>query len=93
MIFSLLAVKIFVEMKENRVMNQVGAIFGLFMTFFYIGFGLFIIYAEKLNFYFNIDKALRNIIGVALILYGFFRGFRSYVKIKQAFFIKADDDS
>jgi cytochrome c biogenesis protein CcdA len=78
------------HMKGNRLLDQVGAIFGFFMTFFYIGFGLFIIYAEKLNFHFN--KALRNIIGIALILYGFFRGFRSYTKIKEAFFTRTDGD-
>ncbi|HQG36059.1 MAG TPA: hypothetical protein PK910_08165 [Bacteroidales bacterium] len=64
-------------------MDQISAIFGIFMTFFYIGVGLFLILAKTL---FNIDPVLRNIVGFSFLFYSLYRGYKTYLKIKEAFF-------
>jgi predicted permease len=69
-------------MNENRMMNQISAIFGVFMTLFYIGIGLYVAMAKNLM----IDKAVRGIFGFAFVFYGIYRGFRSYRNIKDSFF-------
>ena len=58
------------------------AIFGATMVFFYLGLGIFIIISPQLN----IDKSLRIIFAVPLMLYGIYRGFSSYQKIKESFY-------
>ena len=58
------------------------AIFGTAMVFFYIGLGIFIIISPQLN----IEKSLRIIFAVPLMLYGIYRAFASYRKIKDSFF-------
>lgn len=76
-------------MKENNMMNQISAVFGAFMTFFYIGVGLYLVFSDKLDYY---DKFLRSFVGGTFTLYGLYRGYRTYVKIKEAFFGKTTDD-
>ena len=75
-------------MNEKRLMDQVGAIFGVFMTFFYIGVGLYIAFTDDLN----LDKFVKNLFGFTFAFYGIYRGFRSYQKIREAFFSGARHD-
>jgi cytochrome c biogenesis protein CcdA len=75
-------------MNENRLMQQITAIFSVFMVFFYLGVGIYFI------FYFNnttIDKPVRVILGSTFVLYGVYRAARSYSKIREVFFTKKDD--
>jgi hypothetical protein len=75
-------------MNENRIMQQISAIFSVFMVVFYIGVGyLFIFYFDQ---YF-LDKPVRVIIGSSFIFYGIYRAFRSYVQIRSIFFSKDRD--
>jgi cytochrome c biogenesis protein CcdA len=76
-------------MDDNRIMNQISAIFGFFVVFLYLGFGIYLV------FYFDnsyLDKPVRVIIGVTLIFYGLYRAFRSYTKIKEVFIHPKDKD-
>jgi hypothetical protein len=70
-------------MNENRILQQVTAIFSLFMVFFYLGIGSFLIFYSKLSY---LDKAVRVIMGSTFIFYGLYRAYRSYVKIVEVFF-------
>ncbi len=70
-------------MNENRLMQQVTAIFSIFMVFFYLGVGIFFVFFSDRSY---LDKSVRVIMGSALIFYGLFRAFRAYVKIVEAFF-------
>jgi hypothetical protein len=76
-------------MKENRIMEQVTAIFSLFMVFFYLGIGSYLIFSSDLSY---LDKAVRNLMGSTFIFYGVYRAYRSYVKIVEVFFTKDNDD-
>ncbi|MCU0362934.1 MAG: hypothetical protein MUE32_06220 [Bacteroidales bacterium] len=67
----------------NRIMQQVSAIFSVFMVFFYIGVGVY------LAFYFDntyLDKPVLVMFGSAFIFYGLFRAYRAYLAIKALFF-------
>ena len=75
-------------MKDNRMMDQVTAIFGLFMTVFYIGIGYYIAFVVELT----MDKTLKTFFGFMMILYGLYRGFRTYQKLKETFFNRDKDD-
>ncbi|MCX6329064.1 MAG: hypothetical protein NTZ85_06050, partial [Bacteroidia bacterium] len=62
------------------------ALFGIFMVFFYLGIGIFLLFfTEK---YFNIDKAIRVIMGSTFLFYGIYRIFVTYKQIVEAFFTK-----
>jgi len=74
-------------MDTKKLADRVFAIFGATMVFFYLGLGIFIITTPLLN----IDKALRIIFGIPLLLYGLFRAFTSYSKIKELFFTKDEE--
>jgi hypothetical protein len=75
-------------MRESRIMQQVTAIFSLFMVVFYIGVGLLFYFYDGIN----VDKPLRVIIGSTFLLYGVFRAFRAYSAILNAFFAGDEDD-
>jgi hypothetical protein len=76
-------------MKENRLMQQVTAIFSIFMVFFYLGGGFCLIYfADR----FKMDKAVMIIIGSTFMFYGLYRAFRTYLQIKEAFFTDNSED-
>mgnify|MGYP005834609509 CR=1 FL=1 len=64
-------------------MDQISTIFGVFMTVFYIGVGLYLILAKTLYY---IDPFLRKIVGFTFLFYSLYRGYKSYLKIKEAFF-------
>ena len=75
-------------MKERKLMDQIGAIFAVFMSIFYIGFGLyfaFFINLSWINMYWNY-KILFRMVGLAFTLYGVYRAFRTYLKFKEVFF-------
>jgi len=76
-------------MNENKIMQQVGTIFGVIMTLFYIGIGLYLLISQNLTY---VDKFLRILVGSTFIFYGTYRAYRTYVKIKEVFFTKDDDD-
>jgi hypothetical protein len=75
-------------MNENKLMQQVTAVFSIFMVFFYLGVGFYLI------FYFQqslIDKSVRVIMGSTFIFYGLYRAYRAYNKIVEVFFTKDKD--
>ena len=68
-------------MNENKLMQQIGTMFGVVMTFFYIGVGIYLIF-----FFTYYDKFIRILLGSTFIFYGIYRGYRTYVKIIEIFF-------
>jgi hypothetical protein len=76
-------------MNGNRLMQQVIAIFSVFMVFFYLGVGWYIIFRFDLSY---LDKAVRIIMGSTFLFYGLYRAYRAYVKIVEVFFTKDDED-
>jgi hypothetical protein len=72
-------------MNENRIIQQVTAIFSLFMVIFYLGVGSYLAFFADLSY---LDKALRVIMGSTFIFYGIYRAYRAYVKIIEVFFTK-----
>jgi len=78
-------------MNENRMMKQIGAIFSVFMVFFYIGMGIFLI------FYFDttkssLDRTIFIFFGCFCIFYGLYRAYTTYVNIVKLFFRHDDED-
>jgi hypothetical protein len=74
----------------DRISKQFHALFGIFMVFFYLGVGIFVLFfSEK---FFNIDKAMRGIFGTTFILYGLYRIYITYKMIVEAFFTRHEDD-
>ena len=65
------------------MMQQIGTIFGVFMIIFYIGVGLYLAFFSNLYW---IDKSLLKLTGITFTLYGVYRAFRIYFKIKEVFF-------
>jgi len=76
-------------MKERKLMDQISAVFGIFMTVFYIGVGLYLILAKNL---YMLDPFLKNIVGFTFLFYSIYRGYRSYLSIRNAFFTKGDNE-
>jgi Ca2+/Na+ antiporter len=72
-------------MNDNRIMKQLTAIFSLFMVFFYLGVGIFLL------FFF---KAEQSLLGkpVFVIFYGLYRAYTTYVSIVRLFFRHQDED-
>lgn len=70
------------EMNSKKLTERMLAIFGATMVFFYLGLGIFIIVSPLLT----IDKPLRLTFAVPLLLYGVYRAFSSYRKIRESFF-------
>jgi len=76
-------------MEGNKLMQQVIAIFSIFMVLFYLGVGYYFIFLSNLSY---LDKAVRVIMGSTFIFYGLYRAYRTYVKIVEVFFTKDSDD-
>jgi hypothetical protein len=76
-------------MNENKLMQQVTAIFGIFMVLFYLGAGIFLIFFFKET---TLDRSVLVIFGSVLIFYGLFRAFRTYVSIIELFFKRSKED-
>jgi hypothetical protein len=70
-------------MNENRLMQQVTAIFSIFMVFFYLGVGIYFVFFSDTSY---LDKSVRVIMGSTFLFYGAYRAYRAYVKIMEAFF-------
>jgi len=60
-----------------------GAIFSVFMVFFYLGIGIYLAFFFEKTY---LDKALRVIVGSTFIFYGIYRAYRAYLQIVEAFF-------
>jgi hypothetical protein len=76
-------------MNGNRLMQQVIAIFSVFMVIFYLGVGYYLIFYPNFSY---LDKSIRVIMGSTFLFYGIYRAYRAYVKIVEVFFTKDDDD-
>ena len=63
--------------------------FGVIMTLFYLGVGLYLLLSQNLTY---VDKFLRILVGSTFIFYGIYRAYRTFVKIKELFF-SGDDDA
>ena len=70
-------------MNGNRIIQQMTAIFSIFMVFFYLFVGIYLAFFYDMSY---IDKAVRVIMGSTFIFYGLYRAYRSYVKIVEVFF-------
>jgi cytochrome c biogenesis protein CcdA len=70
-------------MNSSNLYDKAFSIFGLLMVFFYLGLGYILIFSRYFNY---VDKPLRVIIGIPLIVYGIYRAITSYQKIKENFF-------
>jgi hypothetical protein len=68
-------------MNDNRIMQQVSAIFGIFMVLFYITAGIYLIFF----FESTLNSALIGFFGSVLILYGIFRGYTTVNNIVRLF--------
>jgi len=77
-------------MNDNRIMQQISAIFSVFMVFFYIGIGCFFVFYFDSTF---LDKPVKVIMGSTFFFYGLYRAFKAYVDIKNVFFTKDDDNN
>lgn len=73
----------FAGMNENKLMQQVTAIFSAFMVIFYLGVGVFFIFFTEFSY---LDKAVKVIMGSTFIFYGLYRAYRAYTKIIEVFF-------
>jgi hypothetical protein len=76
-------------MNGDRIMQQVTAIFSIFMVLFYLGVGWYFVFYSNLSY---LDKSIRVIMGSTFIFYGLYRAYRAYVKIVEVFFTKDEDD-
>jgi hypothetical protein len=74
-------------MDENKLMQQIGTIFGAFMTLFYLGVGFYLVLSPNLYY---VDKPLRIIVGSTFIFYGIYRAYRTYIKVIEVFFTGDD---
>jgi len=72
-------------MNGNKITQQIQAILRFFMALFYLGTGIFLLFFAD-NF--QIDKALRNIIGVTFLFYGSFRIYTASANIVRLFFTR-----
>jgi hypothetical protein len=77
-------------MNDNKFLKQFHALFGIFMVLFYIGIGTFLLFFAGRSF--NIDKALRGIMGSTFLFYGIYRIYVTYKQIAEAFFSKKDKE-
>ena len=59
------------------------------MVFFYIGFGLFFIFAPLFEY---INIAIRTLFGSALAIYGLVRALRTYKQVRDIFLMGKDID-
>lgn len=76
------------NMNENKLMQQVTAIFSVFMVLFYLGVGYYLLFYSQLSY---LNKAVRSIMGITFLLYGVYRAYRAYVVVKDLFFNNKSD--
>ena len=87
LIFCLFAPEEF-EMEDSKILQQIQAILRLFMAFFYIGAGIFMLFFWD---FFQINRALLEIVGGAFLFYGAYRLYMAGATIYKLFFSKGDD--
>jgi len=63
-------------------------IFGTAMVFFYLGLAYILLFSTIFSY---IDIALRTLFAVPFLLYGVYRAFGSFRRIKENFFEKNKD--
>jgi len=73
----------FKQLNTNNLLQRIKIIFGIFMIFFYISFGMYFIFSPL---FVHINIAIRTIFGVALALYGLVRALRTYEQVRDEFF-------
>jgi len=76
-------------MNENRLMQQVMVIFSVFMVFFYLFAGIYLLFFFESG---NFNRPVIVIMGVTFIFYGLYRTYRAYLKIVEVFFTKDNDN-
>lgn len=76
-------------MNENRLMQQVTAIFSIFMVIFYLSAGIYLLFFFDSG---SLNRPIIVIMGVTFIFYGLYRTFRAYLKIVEIFFTKDKDN-
>jgi len=69
-------------MNDNKMMQKISALFSVFMVLFYLVAGIYLIFFFKST----LNSAVIGFFGGALILYGLFRAYTSYVNIVKLFF-------
>lgn len=76
-------------MNDNRIMKQINAIFSVFMVFFYIGIGVYLVFYFKNTV---LDRSVLILFGSVIFLYGLYRAYRTYVSIVELFFRHREED-
>ncbi len=76
-------------MNENRLMQQVMVIFSIFMVFFYLIAGIYLLFFFDSS---NFNRPVIVIMGVTFMFYGLYRTYRAYVKIVEVFFTKDNEN-
>jgi uncharacterized membrane protein (DUF373 family) len=76
-------------MNNDKMMQQVSAIFGAFMVFFYLGIGIFLIFFLKNS---TLNRSVIVLFGSVFIFYGLYRAFMAYVNIVKLFFRHDNDE-
>jgi hypothetical protein len=76
-------------MNENKLKQQVLAIFSIFMVFFYLGAGTFLIFFFKMS---TLPRFVLVLIGSTFVFLGLFRAYTAYLKIVELFFTKDKDN-
>jgi len=69
--------------------QRVMTIFSSLMTFFYLGIGFYFLVSDTFGY---IDKPIRVIFGVSFMVYGLYRAYVSFIKIRDSFFSESDEE-
>jgi hypothetical protein len=75
-------------MNENKLLQQMTAIFSVFMVFFYLGVGIYMIFFLKFS---TVQRPVLVIMGSTFIFYGIYRAYRAFVRIRELFFTNDDN--
>jgi hypothetical protein len=76
-------------MNDNKMMRQINAIFSVFMVFFYLGIGVYLVFYFKNTV---LDRSVVVLFGSVIFLYGVYRAYRAYVSIVELFFRHGNDN-
>jgi hypothetical protein len=77
-------------MKENKLKEQVLAMFDIFMTLFYLCAGSYFLFAKRLSLTQDptYNRFFLVLVGSTFIINGIYRGYKTYVKIVELFFTR-----
>jgi hypothetical protein len=75
-------------MDGNKLMQQMTAVFSVFMVVFYLGVGIYLIFYMNFS---TLQRPVLVIMGSSFIFYGGYRAIRAFVKIKEVFFSNDDN--